>query len=143
MTGLPPLLRARLRLAGVSLLSGVLLGLGARGVMRAIAIESGLPVAFSLMGSVDVVAFGTMIGAPVAFVFLILRGRLSVRRPWAGMGCGLLLFLILALFPPPSARSAMTGTPDAPAATAFAFALLFALWGIFVDSLSRRYGDVP
>jgi hypothetical protein len=76
---------------------GVLLGIAARLVMRFVARESGLDGAFSVEGSLEVVIFGALIGAPVAWLFFALRPRVSLRFPWAGVLCGLCLFLLFSL----------------------------------------------
>ena len=51
---------------------------------------------------------------------------------------GLAVFGVLALAPPPAARSALADTPDTPAATAAAFALCFAVWGAGLEHIARR-----
>ena len=117
---------------------GVLLGIAARLVMRFVAMESGLDGAFSVGGSLEVVAFGALIGAPIAWLFFTLRPRAHIRFPWAGLLCGLGLFLLFSLVPPPAARSALADTPDTPAATALAFAALFVAWGWILEYVGRR-----
>jgi hypothetical protein len=126
------------RVLGLSLLSGALLGIAARVVMRFIALESGLDGGFSVGGSLEVVAFGLLVGTPVALAFLSFRRRLSVPAPWGGVAVGLCLFFVLSVLQPPSAQSALAGTPDTPEATAVAFGVMFAAWGVFLDSLARR-----
>lgn len=122
-----------------ALTASVLLGLGARAVMRLIAWLSGLPGAFSAGGSFEVVLFGLLLGFPAAFVFLALRARLRTTQPWPGLLFGAGLFLLLAMFPPGSAQSAMAGTPDPPVATALLFLGLFALFGWLLELHWRRY----
>ena len=117
---------------------GMLLGIAARLVMRFVAIESGLDGAFSVGGSLEVVAVGALIGAPGAWLFFVLRPRVSLPIPWAGVLCGLGLFLLFSVTPPPAARSALANTPDTPAATALAFAVLFVAWGWILEYLGRR-----
>jgi hypothetical protein len=133
-------MRAR-RLAGVlsaSVLSGVALGLAARLAMRFVALESGLDVGFSVGGSLEVIAFGVLAGAPCALVFLLARRRLATAALWPGLACGVLVFLGLWLVRPPAAQSALAGTPDTPAATFAAFAVVFAAWGMGLELVSRR-----
>jgi hypothetical protein len=48
------------------------------------------------------------------------------------------VFGILAAVPPPAAQSALLDTPDTPAATALAFASLFAAWGAGLDCAAAR-----
>ena len=116
----------------------MLLGIAARLVMRLVAMESGLAGAFSVGGSLEVAAFGALIGAPVAWLFFVLRPRVKLRIPWAGVLCGLGVFLLFSLIPPPAARSALAATPDTPAATALAFAVLFVAWGWILEYVGRR-----
>ena len=117
---------------------GMLLGIAARLVMRFVAMESGLDGAFSVGGSLEVAAFGALIGAPGAWLFFVLRPRVNLPIPWAGVLCGLGLFLLFSVIPPPAARSALANTPDTPAATALAFAVLFVAWGWILEYLGRR-----
>ncbi|MGH9350385.1 MAG: hypothetical protein ACRD26_24305 [Vicinamibacterales bacterium] len=123
----------------VSCLSGLLLGVAARVTMRFVALEARMPVGFSLGGSLEVVAFGAIIGSPVAFVFFALRSRVQARRPWPGLLCGLILFGVLSAVPPPAARSALAATPDTLAATALAFGVLFVAWGLVLEYVTRRF----
>ena len=118
---------------------GVGLGVAGRIAMRFVARESGLLGAFSVGGSLEVVAFGALLGAPIAWLFFALRPRVHLRSPWAGVlaGCG--LFLVLSLVPPPAARSALAGTPDTPAATALTFAVLFVGWGWILEHVCQRF----
>ena len=118
--------------------SGVLLGIAARVVMRLVARESGLEGGFTLGGSLEVVAFGALIGAPIALLFFMFRHRVSVPAPWAGLLCGFALFLVFLVFPPPAAQSALVDTPDTPASTAVAFAVLFVGWGAMLEYVGRR-----
>jgi hypothetical protein len=126
------------RLVRLSVVAGVMLGLAARVVMRLVALESGLDPGFSLGGSLEVMAFGGLVGAPAAAAFLIVRGRLLVAGWWPGLVFGAALFVALTLAQPPAARSAMAGTPDTPAATVLAFAAMFVGWGGSLEWLARR-----
>ena len=49
--------------------AGLILGLGARLAMRVVAMQADVGPEFSLGGSVDVVLFGVMVGAPIALMF--------------------------------------------------------------------------
>ncbi len=126
------------RILVASCVSGLVLGLAARAVMRFVALESGLPNGFSIGGSLEVVAFGAILGAPIAFLFFALRRRIKMGRPWPGVILGSLLFGIVTGVPPPAARSALTATPDTPAATALAFAVVFVAWGLWLEYLASR-----
>jgi hypothetical protein len=114
-------------------LSGLLLGVAARLTMRFVALESGVATGSSLGGTVEVIVYGALIGVPLALLFQIVRPRLGMRRPLAGALFGLAVFMLFAAFPPEPARSAMADTPDTPAATALAFAVLFVAWGVALE----------
>lgn len=117
---------------------GALLGVAARIAMRFVARESGLDSAFSVGGSFEVVAFGALIGAPIALLFFVFRRRVDVPAPWLGLLFGLVLFLLFAVIPPPAARSALADTPDTPVFTAITFAALFLGWGWVLEWVGRR-----
>lgn len=132
--------QALLRLVLRSVTAGLLLGVGARGLMRLIALEAGLPGSYSPGGSLEVVLFGLIIGAPVALGFQLIRPRIPLRRPLAGLALGSAMLLVLALWPPDSARSAFEGTPDTPGFTLVGFWLLFACWGAFLEWMPGSRG---
>ena len=127
-----------MNLALGALVSGVLLGVAARFTMRLVALVSGVPVSFSVGGSIEVIVLGALLGTPLALGYLLLRRRTHRTHAWHGLGFGLAAFGMFALFPMPSAESALASTPDSPAVTAVAFALLLGLWGIGLELLGRR-----
>lgn len=126
------------RFVGIGIASGVVLGIGARLVMHLIARESGVAAGFSLGGTLEVILFGLIVGAPAAWAFLGLAPLTRIRRPFPGLVWGFVLFVGLALAPPPAARSALAGTPDTPWVTATLFCSLFLLWGVGLDTLERH-----
>jgi hypothetical protein len=131
------------RIFVLSFVSGLLLGAGARIAMRFVALEAGLSTGLSLGGSLEVVGLGAIVGAPAACLLFAFRSRVPLRRPWAGLFWAAMLFAALAAIPPPAARSALAATPDTPAATALAFAVLFAAWGLVLEWLDSRHGVRP
>ncbi len=118
--------------------AGTVLGVLGRVAMRFVAFESGLDTGFSAGGSLEVVAFGALVGTPAALAFLIVRPQIPVARGWAGVVHGLALFTVLVVVPPPAARSALEGTPDTSATAALAFAVVFAAWGLGLDLMERH-----
>ena len=120
--------------------SGLVLGVAARLLMRFVALEAGVSPGYSLGGSLEVIAFGAIVGTPVAFAFLSIRQRVRYRVPWPGLALGLGMLVALTAVPPPSARSALAATPDTPWATFVGFGLLFVLWGVALDLLARHFG---
>ena len=116
--------------------SGIILGAASRIAMRVVALETNEPVGFSIGGSLDVVGFGVVVGAPAAVVFWICRSWRSLPLG-SGLLVGALLFAILASVPPPAAKSALDATNDTPIVTAFAFAVAFVVYGASLDILWR------
>ena len=124
--------------ADAAVLSGLLLGVGARVVMRFVALEAGNAGRAPRSGDLSqAAAFKAMVGAPAAWLFFALRLRVPLGWPWAGVTYGVLLVGLLSAMPPPAARSALSDTPDTPSATAVAFGLLFASWGLSLEYLNR------
>lgn len=116
--------------------AGLILGVAARGAMRLVALQAEVAPAFSWGGSVEIVVLGALVGAPVALVFWACRERFHLP-PWSSVAAGLLVFGALAVWPPPSARSALRGTPDAPSLTGLAFGGVFLVYGIALEVLWR------
>ena len=79
---------------------------------------------------------GALVGVPVALLFWACRERLHLP-PWSSVAAGLLVFGALAVWPPPSAQSALRGTPGAPNLTALAFAGVFIVYGVALEVLWR------
>ena len=114
--------------------AGVWLGVAARIAMRLIALQAGLVGGFSSGGSLEVILFGAMFGAPVALVTWSCRSKW--RLPiWFGIIVALALFFLLTMFQPSAARSALGGTPDKPLWTALLFAAAFASYGALLDAI--------
>lgn len=116
--------------------AGLTLGVAARVAMRLVALQADVSPGFSFGGSVEVVLYGALVGTPVALLYWVCRQR--VRLPaWAGVTIGLVLFAFLATWQPPSARSALRDTPDAPVATSLLFAGVFVVYGVALEMLWR------
>lgn len=127
------------RAGGIAVLWGLVLGLAIRVAMRFVALEAGMSPGFSTGGSLEVVGFGALVGAPIAMVFFLLRPKIGVRGPGPGLLVGLTMFAAFALLPPPSARSALAATSDSPSATAALFGGVLAAWGLGSEYLHRRF----
>lgn len=130
-------IRVTPRLLIAALLAGVLVGVAARLLMRLIAVQSGLAGEYTRHGTLAVVLFGTLVGGPLAAAFWLSRPRLPIRPPFAGLGLGALVTVLLILYPPPSARSALDATPDTPALTWLGFGLLLMAWGVALELMTR------
>jgi hypothetical protein len=129
-------LRSAGRYLSLAVCAGAVLGIAVRVAMRLVAWQSGVKASFSLGGSLEIVLFGTLVGAPAALLYWAGRHRFALPR-WTAVAAALLLFAILALRPTPSARSALLATPDTPIATAAIFAAAFAVYGVALDLLWR------
>lgn len=116
---------------------GIVLGIGGRASMRAIALGAGLPPGFSLGGTVEVLLTGLLIGVPAAFAFVLLRRFLPRRSISAGAPFGALLLLALTILPPPAARSAAASV-DRLGVTLVAFAPVFIAYGVLVAWVADR-----
>lgn len=146
--GSPRLTARSLREVGawlaLAVLAGALLGAASRIAMRMVAVEAGVTPGFSLGGSLEVVAFGIIVGAPSALVYWTARRNWPLPR-WAGVVAGMLLCASLVLLEPPAARSALEATPDTPIVTALLFVMAFAVYGAALDVLWRwkaRFGRI-
>lgn len=120
----------------LALLAGLALGVASRAAMRVVALQSGVDPGFSAGGSGEVILFGAIVGAPAAMVYWICRWRYGLPTG-SGVVAAVVLFLVMAAWPPPAARSALRDTPDTPLATAVLFALAFVVYGVVLDVLWR------
>ena len=113
--------------------------------MRALSWLAGAPSGFSTGGSLEIVVFGTLLGAPIALAVFGLRQWRRWAHPWVGLWTSLLLFAALAARPSPSARSALAASPLPGWTILLIFAVLFALFGLWIDvRWHRRVGrQVP
>lgn len=116
-----------------AVVAGLLLGLGARLVMRGLAWLSGSPGGFSRGGSVEIVVFGAMLGAPIALAVFAIRQWRRWEHAWIGVWVALALYLGAAARPSPSARSALAASPLAPWQIFLAFGLVFLAFGAWID----------
>jgi hypothetical protein len=116
--------------------AGAVLGIATRVAMRLVAWQAGMNSSFSLSGSLEIVLFGMLIGAPVALLYWVCRDRFALPR-LAGVGAALGLFAVLAAWPTSSARSALAATPDTPIVTAVIFGTAFLVYGAALEALWR------
>jgi hypothetical protein len=132
--------RAPLRVAAAGVVAGVVLGILGRLAMAGLAWIGGSPPRFSLGGSAEVVAFGFLAGLPAAAVLGLWLRWAPGRAVWKGLAVGLALFAVLLVVPPPAARSAAAGAPEAVRQAAVAlFAVAFALYGLLLGWLTGRW----
>lgn len=130
-------LRAGLTWFVEALVAGLLLGFGARVAMRVLSWFAGTSAEFSTGGSVEIVVFGTLLGAPLALGVFLLRRWRGWTHPWVGLWTSLGVFAALAARPSPSAQSALAASPLPGAAIILIFGVLFAVFGLWVDARWR------
>lgn len=123
-----------------AVLLGAALGVGARVAMRLIALSAQQQPGASWGGSLEVVLSGTLAGAPIALLFLGLRGRLPPYQWWPGPVLGIVVFGFLAAWPPPSARSALAATAEPPLVSGLLFLGLLILFGVAMEWWWRKAG---
>ena len=126
-----------------ALVAGFLLGCGARVAMRVLSWLAGTAAEFSTGGSVEIVVFGTLLGAPLALGVFLLRNWRGWTHPWVGLWTSLGIFAALAARPSPSAQSALAASPVPGAAIVLVFGALFALFGLWIDARWRVRRDPP
>ncbi|HEY7411593.1 MAG TPA: hypothetical protein VII13_12655 [Vicinamibacteria bacterium] len=134
-SGLRRLLRGGL--AG-ALAGALVLGLGGRAVMRAIALRAGAATGFSLGGTLDVVAFGLLTGVAAGAAWGWLRPRVHLPPVARGAALGALVFALLVALPPPAARGAFAGFTGHAALVLGLFAAVFVAFGLAVEALLGR-----
>ena len=120
-----------------ALVAGFLLGCGARVAMRVLSWLAGSAAEFSTGGSVEIVVFGTLLGAPLALGVFLLRNWRGWTHPWVGLWTSLGIFAALAARPSPSAQSALAASPVPAVAILLVFGVLFALFGLWIDTRWR------
>ncbi|MBY6205795.1 hypothetical protein [Halomonas denitrificans] len=129
--------RSLVHLLAAAIAAGLLLGVASRMAMRAVAIDAGLDAGFSIGGSLEVVASGVLIGSPLALVLGVAARRWRLPRGSA-LGASSILFLVLAMGPPPAARSAISTVPGSVGPALAMFACAFFLYGLGLELLVGR-----
>lgn len=124
-------------LLAASIVAGVLLGAAARVAMRWVAIDAGLDPGFSIGGSIEVLAFGVLIGSPVALGLGAAACRWRLPHG-SGLAAASALLIVLSVVPPPAARSAIATVPDSMGQALAVFAGAFLLYGLSLELLVHR-----
>lgn len=123
-----------------SLTAGFIAGIGARIIMRIVALTSHMPTTFSIAGTIVILLNGIVVGFAVGFIITCLtivlfnspKARKYVPGPiWRGLIWGVLLLLI---FGPPLFLTSSFPNPDItfgiPLLNKTMFAALFVIYGI-------------
>ena len=122
--------RIALGLLAGSLLGALIIGIGGRLVMRLLALSIDREPAFSLGGSLEVAAYGAIVGAVAGLVLALFAPRLPGRWWQTGLAAGLLTYLgTIATLP---AHIAETARPFSGHMTLVhgLFGLAFVLFGL-------------
>jgi hypothetical protein len=123
----------------------VVLGVGGRMVMRALAVIAEREVEFSLGGTIEVVAFGAITGSIAGAAFVAIKKYLPGAQPLKGMSFGLLVFLALAIVRLPSVERSVAAFDGFLSPIVLMFGAKFLLFGIALaiaeEGLSRRFGS--
>jgi protein-S-isoprenylcysteine O-methyltransferase Ste14 len=116
-----------------AILAGGLLGAAARLAMRALAWLAGTSGGYSRGGSVEIVVFGALLGAPIALAIVLLRQWRGWRHPWIGLWIALALYLGALARPSPSAQAALASSPLPAWTILLVFGLVFVAFGLWID----------
>lgn len=122
-----------------AILAGVLLGTAARLAMRVLAWLAGSAGGFSRGGSVEIVVFGALLGAPIALALFLLRQWRGWTHPWIGLWTALALYIGALARPSPSAQAALASSPLPGWQVLLIFGLVFFAFGLWID-LARARG---
>jgi len=126
-----------------ALVAGLLLGCGARVAMRVLSWLAGTSSGFSTGGSIEIVALGMLLGAPLALGVFALRRWRRWSHPWVGLWTSLGVFLAMAARPSPSAQSAPAASPHSGPLILLVFGALFTLFGLWIDVRWHRRSGRP
>lgn len=128
---------ARDVLAGLAA-GAVVLGLGGRLLMRAIALGFGGAAGFSWGGTVEVVVFGALVGAAGGLAYGLVLRRFVKPPLGRAIALGLGSYLVLAVLPY-DAKMAIAAFPQSQwPVILLAFAGLFVLFGLATEKLAQR-----
>ena len=122
-----------LRWSAEAIVAGVLLGTAARLAMRVLVWLAGGAGGFSRGGSVEIVVFGALLGAPIALAVFAVRQWRGWQHPWVGVWTGLALYLAAVARPSPSAQSALAASALPGWQIFLIFGLVFVAFGLWID----------
>ncbi len=138
------IIRAAAAGGAAGLAAGVLvLGVGGRLAMSVVMLMARARPAWSLDGTFAVVAVGALLGAGAGLAYAALRRFLPGNSLARGLLFGVLLYGVLLLFPPASARTAMAGFVSLHLPILALFGLVSLAYGAAVaaafEALRRRW----
>ncbi len=123
---------------GLGMIAGLGLGISGRIAMRVIAMRAGFSPGASVGGTLEVIATGIFIGGVVGLVYGPVRRWLPPGVWIRGFLIGAALVIVFALYQPPAARSALSGTGHGALSLAL-FAICFLGYGWLLEWLLRRF----
>ena len=123
-----------IRWVAEAIVAGILLGVVARLAMRVLAWLSGSAGGFSRGGSVEIVVFGALLGAPVALAVFGIRQWRGWQHAWVGVWTALAIFAAAVVRPSPSAQSALAASALPSWQILAIFALVFGAFGLWIDA---------
>ncbi|MEK7830698.1 MAG: hypothetical protein AAB401_06395 [Acidobacteriota bacterium] len=135
----------RLKHAFVGLLCGALtgaivLGFGGRLMMRLISLLTGNPLEFSASGSLEVIAFGAIIGSAAGVVYYLIEKFLPANGWLKGALFGLLLFAVISVAQLPSVERSAAAFANFTALVAALFGLVFMIFGLSLAATMKVAG---
>ena len=119
----------------------LILGIGGRLVMSLIAWRAGIPVGYTVGGTLEVMITGVLFGLGGGLIYGILAAVWRLYRPAFGAAFGAVYFTGLALYPPAAARTAALGVPQQRVLVLLTFGALFVVYGASMAALMRRARD--
>jgi hypothetical protein len=112
------------------IVGAVILGVGGRIVMSVIALMGHVTPTWSLGGTLNVIAFGAIVGAVSGLAYAAVRQYLPGPRVVKGLLAGLLLFGAMLLLRPSSARTAMSGFTTLTVPILLMFGVIELVYGV-------------
>ena len=135
-----------------SLTAGLVAGIGARIIMRIVAVTSHMPPQFSIAGTLNILINGLFIGFIVGFIITMITATISASPKvskylpgpiWRGLIFGILLLLIFGL---PLFLSSSFPNPDInfgiPLLNKCMFGALIVIYGITLGVAEKTYDHV-
>lgn len=118
----------------------VVLGFGGRMMMRAISLLTNSPTEFSADGSLEVVAFGAIIGSVAGAVYAMVEKFLPGQFWLKGILFGTALFVFVSFAQLPSVKQSAAAFANFTALIASLFGLVFLIFGLSLAAAMKAVG---
>lgn len=129
--------KAIIGFAGGMLAGLFVLGIGGRIIMRFIALLAGITPGFGIGGTLEVLAFGLIIGLPSGLIFPFVASYFPGSKFVKGGVYGILVFLTVILLPGEAKKVAFM-FPEIFPFTVSIFLALFLVYGVVLATLITR-----